>query len=387
MRQKLVRVVGGFTLASALVVGASACGGGDGGGSASGDKCGLKIAFFGALTGDAANLGINIKNGAKLAVEQYNEKHADCKVDLVEKDSQGDEKQAPGLAREVVKDSKIIGVVGPAFSGETEAAAPAFEEAKLPIISPSATRPSLSTKGWKTFHRGLANDDSQGPAAAAYIKNVLKAEKVYVVDDQSAYGAGLADVVKNSLAAGVAGSDKVERNVTKDFSPVITKIKASGATAVFYGGYYQEAGLLVKQMRSQGSKATLVGADGVKDPGYIETAGKENAEGSILTCPCAPATAAKGDFAATYKAKWNQDAGTYSDIAYDAANIFLKGIDEGNTTKDKMLTFINGVTYEGVANTYKFTDKGELDPQFFKVWAYKVTGGAIVEDQEIKAAQ
>ncbi|GAB3810607.1 branched-chain amino acid ABC transporter substrate-binding protein [Micromonospora zhanjiangensis] len=373
-----------MALASALVMGASACSGGSGGGSGSDSKCGLKIAFFGALTGDAANLGINIKNGAKLAIEEYNEKHSDCKVDLVEKDSQGDEKQAAGLAREVVKDKKIIGVVGPAFSGETEAATPIFEEAKLPIISPSATRTSLGSKGWKVFHRGLGNDDSQGPAAAAYIKNTLKAQKVFVIDDQSAYGAGLADNVKTALGAQKVGDDKVERNVTKDFNPVITKIKSTGAEAVFYGGYYQEAGLLVKQMRAAGVTATLVAADGVKDPAYIETAGKAAAEGTVLTCPCAPASEAKGNFAENYKKKWGQEAGTYSDIAYDAAGIFLKGIDGGNTTTAKMQEFVTGVTFEGIANTYKFTDKGELDSQYLKIWAYKVAGGEIKADQEIK---
>ncbi|MET8907101.1 branched-chain amino acid ABC transporter substrate-binding protein [Micromonospora sp. NPDC004551] len=385
MRQKLVRVIGGVALAGALVVGASGCSSsGDGGGSGSDSKCGLKIAFFGALTGDAANLGINIKNGAKLAVEQYNEKHADCKVDLVEKDSQGDEKQAAGLAREVVKDNKIIGVIGPAFSGETEASGPIWEEAKLPIVSPSATRPSLSTKGWTTFHRALANDDAQGPAAASYIKDVLKAQKAYVIDDQTAYGAGLADVVKQNLGSVVAGSDKVERNVTKDFSQIITKIKASGATAVFYGGYYQEAGLLAKQMKGQGVQATLVAGDGVNDPGFITTAGKENAEGSVLTCPCSPASAAKGSFVTDYKTKWGQDAGTYSDIAFDVANIFIKGIEAGNTNKAKMNEYLKSVNYEGIANTYKFTDKGELDPSFLKVWAFTVKGGAVTPDQEIK---
>lgn len=385
LRQKLVRVIGGVALASALVVGASACSSSDDDASGSGDKCGLKIAFFGALTGDAANLGINMKNGAKLAVEQYNAKNPDCKVELVEKDSQGDEKQAAGLAREVVKDKKIVGVVGPAFSGETEASGPIWEEAQMPIVSPSATRPSLGTKGWKTFHRALANDDAQGPAAANYIKNVLKAQKAYVIDDQSAYGAGLADVVKASLGPVLAGSDKVERNVTKDFSPIITKIRASGATAVFFGGYYQEAGLLAKQMRSQGVTATLVAGDGVNDPGFVQTAGKESAEGSVLTCPCSPAAKAEGSFVTDYKTKWGQDAGTYSDVAFDVANIYIEGIKAGNTTKAKMMEYLKGVNYKGVANTYKFTDKGELDPSFLKVWAFKVVGGAVTADQEIKA--
>jgi branched-chain amino acid transport system substrate-binding protein len=374
-------------MAAALVTGVTACGssdsggGGTGSGNSGGDKCGLKMAFFGALTGDAANLGINIKNGAKLAVEQFNEKNPDCKVELVEKDSQGDEKQAPGIARDVIKDTKLIGVIGPAFSGETEAAAPIFQEAGMPIVTPSATRTSLSTKSWSVFHRAVANDDSQGPAAAKYIANTLKATKVYVVDDQSAYGVGLADAVRANLGSAVIGNDKVQRNVTKDFSPIITKIKRDQATAVFYGGYYQEAGLFVKQMRQQGVTATLVAGDGVNDPGFINTAGKEAAEGSIVTCPCAPASAAKGTFAADYKTKWNQDAGTYSDVAYDVANIYIQGIQAGNTTPAKMNEYLKTVNYQGIANTYKFTDKGELDPAQLIVWAFKISGGAVVPDQ------
>jgi branched-chain amino acid transport system substrate-binding protein len=379
--------LGGAALAAALVTGVTACGGGDGGGGgdtgsgSGGDKCGLKLAFFGALTGDAANLGINIKNGAKLAVEQYNEKNASCKVELGEHDSQGDEKQAPGLARNVIKDTKLVGVIGPAFSGETEAGAPIFEEAGIPIVTPSATRTSLSTKSWKVFHRAVANDDSQGPAAAKYIQSTLKAEKVYVVDDQSAYGVGLADSVRSNLGTAVVGNDKVQRNVTKDFTAVITKVKSSGATAVFYGGYYQEAGLFVKQMRQQGVTATLVGGDGVNDPGFIATAGKEAAEGSIVTCPCAPASAAKGTFAADYKAEWDQDAGTYSDVAYDVANIYLEGIQAGNTTPAKMNEYLKTVNYQGIANTYKFQANGELDPSLLVVWAFKVSNGSVVPDQ------
>ena len=384
MRQRLVRALGGVALAAALVAGAAACGSSDntgGSGGGSDDKCGLKLAFFGALTGDAANLGINIKNGAKLAVEQYNEKNANCKVELLEKDSQGDEKQAPGLAREVIKDDKLVGVIGPAFSGETEASGDIWDEAGVPIITPSATRTSLATKNWKVFHRAVANDDAQGPAAAAFIKSVLKAEKAFVIDDQSAYGVGLADSVKQQLGPVVVNSDKVQRNITKDFTAVIAKIKSSGATVVFYGGYYQEAGLLVKQMRAAGVTATLVGGDGVNDDGYITTAGKENAEGSLLTCPCAPASEAKGTFVADYKSKWGQDAGTYSDVAFDAANIFLQGIQAGNTTKAKMNEYLKGVNYTGVANTYKFTDKGELDPSKLIVWGFRVKDGVRTPDQ------
>ena len=144
---------------------AAGCSSSSSGGSASGSKpCDLELAFFGALTGSSANLGVNIKNGAQLAVNQYDTKNPDCKVTLKGFDSQGDPAVAPGLARQVVADPKIVGVIGPAFSGESEAANPIFNDAGLPVITPSATRVSLSTHGWKIFHRALGNDGSQGPA-------------------------------------------------------------------------------------------------------------------------------------------------------------------------------------------------------------------------------
>jgi branched-chain amino acid transport system substrate-binding protein len=290
-------MLGGVALAVALVGSAAACGGNDNGNSSGGDKCGLKLAFVGALTGGSANLGINIRNGAKMAVDEYNAKNKGCEVTLLEKDSQGKEDVVSPIAKDLVKDQKLIGSVGPAFSGETQTAMPTYEEGKLPMITPSATRPSLSTNGWKTFHRAVANDDSQGPAAANYIKSVLNAQKVFVMDDQSAYGTGLADNVKKTLGTLVVDTDKVQKDVTKDFAGSITKIRASGATVVFYGGYYQEAGLLLKQMRGGGlANVALVAGDGVADAGLAEVSGKENAAGTVVTCPCAPATAAKGNF-------------------------------------------------------------------------------------------
>lgn len=355
-----------------------------GGSSAAGKTCDLAIAYFGALTGSAANLGINIKNGAQLAVDQYNTQHADCKTTLKPFDSEGDPAKAPALARNLVADTTVIGVIGPAFSGESEAANPILDQAGIPIITPSATRPSLSTNGWKVFHRAVANDDAQGPAAGNYIKNVLKATKVFVADDQSAYGAGLADAVKKTLGPLVVATDKTAGDGKQtDFSALVTKLRSSGATAMFYGGYYQNAGLIAKQVNQAGLKVHLVAGDGVNDPGFVTAAGQAAAEGVVVTCPCSPASESKGTFAADYKAAWNADPGTYSDVAYDAANIFLKGIDAGNTTPDAMETYLSTVDYTGVANTYTFTATGELDPKFLKVWAFKFTGGKATADQEI----
>jgi branched-chain amino acid transport system substrate-binding protein len=385
LRQGLTRALGGVAIV-ALVAGAAACNKGTSG-SGSGDKasgknCGYEIAYLGALTGSSANLGINIEQGAELAIEQYNKKNGANCITIKKFDSQGSPDVAPGLARQLVADKKIVGIVGLPYSGESQAAGPILEEAGIPNITPSATNPVLSTKGWKFFHRAVATDSAQGPAAGNYIKSVLKAEKAFVVDDQSAYGAGLADQVKSTLGSAVVSSDKVGgEGKQTDFSATVTKVVASGATALFYGGYYQNAGVFRKQLTAAGWKGTLVAGDGVNDKGYIDAAGKEAAEGTILTCPCAPAAKAKGSFVTDYKTRWNMDAGTYSDVAFDATNIFLEGIDKGNTTAAKLNDYLKTINYAGIANTYKFTDKGELDPSLLIVWAFKVAGGAVVPDQ------
>jgi len=390
LRQGLARAIGGVAIV-ALIAGAAACNSTTkttNSGGTSNSKCGYKIAFFGALSGSSANLGINIKQGAQLAVNQYNTKNGANCVTLVPFDSQGDAKLATGVAQKAIQTPKLLGIVGPAFSAESAAADPIINEAGIPLITPSATNPILATGGtangtpWTVFHRAVASDANQGPAAAHYISGVLKATKVFVADDQSTYGAGIADAVKSTLGSAVVGTDKTgaDGQVT-DFSGTINKVKSSGATVIFYGGYYANAGLLRKQLTAAGWKGTLVGGDGANDPGFIKAAGTAAAEGSIFTCPCAPASKAGGTFDTDYKAAFNVDAGTYSDVAYDAANIFLGGIDAGDLTPATMNTYVSGVDYKGVANEYKFTADGNLDPSKVIVWAFKVTNGAVVADQ------
>ncbi|GGK23660.1 putative ABC transporter/extracellular ligand-binding receptor [Pilimelia terevasa] len=386
MKQKLVRALGGATLAALVFGGAAACKAGDEGGGDSGSAaCDLKIGFFGALTGDAAGLGIHMRNGTQMAIDQYNEKNADCKVGFEQYDSQGDPAKAPALANQAVNDQKIVGIIGPGFSGESEVADPVFDKANLPTITPSATRPSLSEKNWKVFHRGVGNDTSQGPAAGRYIQDTLKAEKVYVVDDQSAYGAGLVDEVKKVLGAKVVGEDKVAVK-QNNFSGVVTKIKSSGATVLFFGGYYTEAGLLLKQLKGAGWTGTMVAGDGVNDAKFVPVAGQAAAEGTILTCPCAPATKAKGTFSTDYKTKFTTDPGTYADVSYDITNVMLEGLKAGKTDRKALLDFIKAYDKVGAATgvTYKFQPNGELDPAQVVVWAYKVTAGKVEPDTEIK---
>jgi branched-chain amino acid transport system substrate-binding protein len=367
--------------ASVLVL--SACGStddGDDGGSSNADgaACDLTLAFFGPETGPAAGLGAPIIQGAQLAVDQYNEE-ADCAVTLDKLDSQGSPDQAPSLATEAAGNEAIIGIVGPAFSGESAAAGPIFAEAGLPTISPSATNPTLSENGWDTFHRALGNDATQGPAAAKYISETVGATSVFVIDDASEYGAGLAGIVEEDLGDAVVDTDTIQVGDT-DFSATVTKVTSSKADTVFFGGYYAEAALLVSQLRDGGFDGTFVVADGVKDPGFLEAG--EAAEGAIVTCPCIPADdPAVAEFAAAYEAEFGEQPGTYAAEAYDAANIFLDGIAEGIDNREDMLAFINDYDEAGVTKQLKFDETGE--PADVHVYAYTVKGGEIVPEGEI----
>jgi len=377
-QRSVVRIGAPLIIAALALAGCGTKGGSATDTAAGAKKCDQKIGMFGALTGPNANLGIYIHNGVKLAVDQYNEKHGDCKVTIADFDSQGDPTQAPGLAKKAVDDKTIVGIVGPAFSGESKAADPLFNEAGLVTITPSATNPKLSENGWKTFFRALGNDNTQGPAAAKYIKDTLKSTKTFVIDDASEYGKGLGDIVRTSLGAVVVGSDAIQQKQT-DFGPSVTAVKASKADALFFGGYAPEAAPLIKQLRDAGWKGTFVSDDGVKDQSFMDNA-KSAAEGAIITCPCAPPDTAP-EFAASYKKAFNVDANTYSGEGFDSAQILLDGIAAGKD-RASMIDFVKAYDKKGVTKQLKFDNKGESSAVL--VYAYKVEGGKMTSLGEIK---
>lgn len=366
---------GALTAAAALAL--TACGSDSDGNSntSSDNKCGdYKIAFMGALTGDAGALGQNMVAGIKLALDEHNTANPDCKVTLKEFDSQGDPKVAPGLATEIVGDDTIIGLVGPGFSGESLATGKTLFEAGLPSVSPSATNVTITQQGWTTWHRVVGNDDAQGTAAAKYLKDPVGATKVYVVDDGQDYSKGLAGVVKKQLGSAVVGTDQIQVGQT-DMSATVTKVVSSGADAIFYGGYYTEAGLLVKQLRQGGFKGTFMSGDGSEDPAFVKAAGAQAAEGAILTAPAGPPPA---DFAERVKSVSGAAAGLYSTQSYDAANIFLAAVDAGKTSKQDMNEFISSYSADGVSGPISFDENGDIEQSV--IWAYKVTGGKLDTD-------
>jgi branched-chain amino acid transport system substrate-binding protein len=332
------------------------------------------IAFVGPKTGDAANLGINILYGAQLAVKQFNASQSDVKITLKEFDTQGAAAQAPGQLALYKDDASILGLVGPAFSGESKAVIPDLQNAGLVMISSSATNADLPTlvNPETIFHRVLPDDKKQGGGIAQFLKAKYAGKSVYYIDDIEEYGKPLADGVR---AAATANGNPSKGNTSinpKDdlYSAAVNAAKAAKPDVIFYGGYYAEAGKLAKQLKDAGVTATFISGDGSLDPGFITNAGA-GAEGSVISCPCNLATDSSTGklktFTQDYKAEFNKDpgtyssAGTYSSEAFDAANILMDGIKAGNTTRAKLLAYVEGITsYDGISKKIAFEDNGNL---------------------------
>ena len=327
----------------------------------------VSIAMAGALTGADAALGINIKNGVQLAIDSHNAANPGCQVQLKPFDTEGDPQKATAIAPQIVDDQYTVGLVGPAFSGETKATGTVFDQAGLVSATASATNVTLSENGWKTFFRGLANDGVQGPSVANYLKNTLSFKKICVVDDSTDYGLGLAQAMRETLGpvADSACNISVKKG-DKDFSAAVTQIKGVSPDALFYSGYYSEAAPLVQQLKDGGVTATFVSADGTKDPEFVKQAG-EASKDALLSCPCGPAT---GAFADEYTKKFGQEPGTYSTEGYDLGTILLKGIDSGAITRPALLDYVKNYNGQGVARKYQWTDRGELTTTL--IWIYKV---------------
>lgn len=333
------------------------------------------IAFAGALSGANAQLGINILNGAQLAVNQHNQANPNCQVQLKKFDTEGDPGKAPGIVTQVVSEQDIIGGIGLPFSGESKATGGIFEQAGLVHLTPSATNPTLTQNGWTTFFRALGNDNVQGPAAAKFITGKLGAKKVCVIQDDSDYGIGLAKTTNDALGAVAADCQDKVTTGQKDFSSVVNKVIAAKPDAVFYAGYYAEGAPLDQQLVTKGYTGTFVGPDGVKDDKFIQQAG-DASNNAFFTCPCVPGELLP-EFADAYKGvSGGQAPGTYSLEGYDSATILLSGIDSGIKDRAALKDFVKNYDKDGFSKHFKWDSTGELAAT--TVYGYKVQAGKIV---------
>jgi branched-chain amino acid transport system substrate-binding protein len=374
--------IGAIAVGAVLALGMSACGGSSGkssGGGGGGDA--LTIGFMGDLTGENSGIVIPPKNGAQMAIDEYNATNPKVKITLKTYDSQGKPEQATPLAKTAIQQDKIVGLIGPAFSGESAQVGPVLEEGKVPSISPSATNAALAKNGWKFWHRVIANDDVQGAGIGGFITTGLKAKKVFIINDASEYGKPLAETVKKTVTgAGAQVSEDAIDPQASDYGSTVNKAKAYSPDAIFFGGYYAQAGKLVKQLREGGVKARFLSGDGSLDAGLAKGAGGTVADGSIIGCPClidptGKASAASKKFADAYKAKYNTDPAIYAAEGYDAATAFIAAIKAGNTDPEKINTALSSVDVAGVGKQLKFGANGEVTAS--DVFVYQIKGDTL----------
>lgn len=365
-------------MTAALVLAGCAGEGGDDTGGGEGGT--VKIGFMGDLTGENSGIVKPPRNGAKLAIDAYNAKNPETKIEMVEYDSQGKEEQATALVNKAIQDDKIVGLIGPAFSGESKAVGSILEQGKIPSVSASATNPDLAKNGWKYWHRVVANDDDQGPGIADFLAKAESPKKAFVVSDDQEYSVGLAKTTAAALEeAGVTvQTDKFAKDES-DYGATVNKAKAFDADVIFFGGYYAQGGRLLKQLRDGGVDALFATGDGSLDPQLVSGAGKAAAEGAVIGCPCnIPTASSEGalkQFTADYKEATNTDPAIYSTEGYDAATAFIQAVEAGNTTGEKINEFLATVEFEGVSKPIKFQENGE--PEANEIFIYQVKDGEI----------
>jgi branched-chain amino acid transport system substrate-binding protein len=367
---RLGRVI---ALAAATSLALAGCAGGSSGSSGSSSDT-IKIGFMGDLTGENSGIVIPPRNGAQLAVDEYNATNPKTKVELKPYDSQGKPDQATSLITTAIGSDKITALVGPAFSGESKAIGGILDQNKIPSVSPSATNPGLAKNGWKYWHRVVANDDDQGPGIADFLITAKQPKNAFVISDNQEYSVGLADAFEKTFKAkGVTTERDQFQKDASDYSSTVSKVKAANPDVITYGGYYAQAGRLLKQLRDAGVKALFATGDGSLDPQLVSGAGAAAAEGAVIGCPCAIASG--GEFGTKYKAKFGVDPAIYATEGYDAANAIINAIKAGNTTSDAINNYLKTEDFKGVSKEIKFKDNGE--PQSNAIFVYQVVGGTI----------
>lgn len=335
-----------------------------------------KMGFQGALSGDNQQLGINEINAMTLAIEEANASGKyPFKVSIVKSDDGGVADKAPAAAAALLQDSQVMGVVGPIFSGPTVATGKTYATAGMGLISPSASQADLTKKGFTTFHRIIPTDGIEGAQAAEWLAKKFK--KVFVVDDTTVYGKGVADVVAPILKSkGVTVTRQGVAQNTQDYGAISQTVTNSGAQAMFYGGYDAQAGLFAKALKSAGFKGLPMTGNGGKSTVFTAAAGAAG-NGWYFSCGCLDATTAPAAkaFNDAYTKKFNTAPSTYSPEAYDATNAMLEAYktaaSSGEITRKAVADAITKLNYKGITTTIAFQPDGEVSAATVNLYQQK----------------
>ncbi|SOC05235.1 branched-chain amino acid transport system substrate-binding protein [Ureibacillus xyleni] len=342
----------------------------------------IKIATQSPLSGGSAIIGEAIKLGAQMKLEEEKAKFEEMgyTLQLEPYDDQADPKKGVSNANLIGADEQIYGVIGHYNSGVAIPSSEVYEKYNIAMVSPANTAVEVTERGLKTVNRIVGRDDFQGPAGAEYAVNELGAKKIFVIQDKTAYGTGLADAF--IAAAEEAGAEVVGyEGITigeKDFNGVINQILNKKPDLVFFGGLYAEGGIIIKQARDKGIDVPFMGGDGMDSSGLVDIAG-EAVKNTYITSVAGDSTATDSGkkFVEDYKAKFNKDPEGFSVYGYDSMGVFLTGLESAIKAnngelpgKDKVAEAVRAVKdYKGALTDVSFDEKG--DNVNAKIFLYK----------------
>lgn len=353
----------------------------------------IKIGGNFELSGPAASYGSMMSKATQLAIKQANDnKMLDSTVEYVEFDNKSDLTEATSVANRLASED-VVGVVGPATSGDVKAQMSVLDEAKVPSLAPAATLDGLTMKDngdvFNYFYRVSFEDSYQGKAAAAYAVDTLGAKKVVVVTDQANdYSLGLADAFKGAFQekGGQVASEASFQTGDTDFSAVLTTLVGQDFDVLYVPVYYTEAGLFIKQAREMGITQPIVGGDGYHSDILVELAGAENANDVYYTSHFST----KSDdekvkaFIDTYKAEYNEEPDTFAALAYDATNVMLDAVKRAGSTDKKAVNKALAETKDFPGITGTFTIDENHNP-VKTATMIKLTSGEVESAEEVTA--
>jgi branched-chain amino acid transport system substrate-binding protein len=342
----------------------------------------VKIGHAAAVTGPVAYFGKDTENGARMAVEALNAKGVNIggkkvRFVLAAEDDAGEPKQATAVAQKLV-DAKINGMVGHETSGTTIPASKIYHAAGIPQISPSSTSPMYTRQGFNTAFRVVANDVQLGQALGRYAVGNMKARRVAVVDDRTAYGQGLVTEFSRSLRK--QGGSVVAREFTNDkatdFSAIITRIRATKPDLVFFGGMSATAGPMLRQMKQLGMNVRMMGGDGLCSDEIHKLSGGTMADGQVV---CAEAGGVQGEaraamdkFRADYKKRFGIDVQINAPYAFDAVMTMADAmVKAGSSQPATYLPVLAKTRYRGVTGPIAFDARGDIRDGTITLYSFK----------------
>ncbi len=323
----------------------------------------LKIGSMSPLTGQYAADGNDIKQGVETAIAIWEKKGGVPGYDKIKyypQDSACDGKQAVSSANKLVN-LGAVGVVGAYCSSATIPASDVLNDGKVLMLTPASTNEKVTERGFQYMFRVCGRDDDQSKAAAKFLISKLNIKTIAIVDDKTTYTQGLADNLEKSLGdkVKVVAREHINQG-DKDFSGILTKIKAADPDVLYMSLYNPEGNLMAIQAKRLQMRATLMSEDAVYHPNYLKIA-KDAGEGTYFTFGQPPSEAIPEvkTFLDAYTAEYGEP-GSYSSYAYDAANILFSAIAKvGGDDPDKIADAIRSIKMQGASKYITFDPKGD----------------------------